>query len=313
MPDGCFLCAAAATIRSEPERGSHRVECAVCGKYRITREASEDSHFDRLSGRYILSGLIRQATEEHRDFPLLTGDNVLGMMSESHLPPRRLAQLDLLLEHVEKRAETFGAQAKFNPNHDYPLAFAKDPEELDGMLRALRDQGWITLAAMGGMLVAQLTVKGWARIDELHPRRPGTGNQCFVAMWFNKPGDPIDMQAAYDSGIWPAIEATGYKAYRVDRSEHNNKIDDQIVAEIRRSRLLVADFTGARGGVYFEAGLAMGLNVPVIWSCHKDWMKELHFDTRQYNHIEWETPEELREKLENRIWATHPLQPTGAA
>jgi len=48
---------------------------------------------------------------------------------------------------------------------------------------------------------------------------------------------------------------------------HNEKICDKIVSEIRKSRLLVADFTDNRGGVYFEAGFAMGLSIPVIWMC----------------------------------------------
>ena len=77
-----------------------------------------------------------------------------------------------------------------------------------------------------------------------------------------------------------------------------------IVAEIRRSSLLVADFTGHRGGVYFEAGLAMGLGIPVIWTCRTDCVSELHFDTRQYNHIVWTDVPELKTKLVNRIAAT---------
>jgi hypothetical protein len=53
---------------------------------------------------------------------------------------------------------------------------------------------------------------------------------------------------------------------RVDQKHHHlNKVDDEIIAEIRRSRFLVADFTcepgKVRGGVYFEAGFAMGLNM----------------------------------------------------
>jgi len=94
---------------------------------------------------------------------------------------------------------------------------------------------------------------------------------------------------------------------RVDLKEHNEKICDVIVAEIRKSSFLVADFTGDRGGVYFEAGFAKGLGIPVIFSCQKgEWEEKLHFDTRQYNHIIWETPEDLKNKLKNRIMATIP-------
>ena len=94
---------------------------------------------------------------------------------------------------------------------------------------------------------------------------------------------------------------------RIDRKEHVNKIDDEIVAEIRRARFVVADFThgdtGARGGVYYEAGFAHGLDIPVIFTCRKDRLDDVHFDTRQYNHIVWETPEELQDRLAKRIAA----------
>jgi nucleoside 2-deoxyribosyltransferase len=79
-----------------------------------------------------------------------------------------------------------------------------------------------------------------------------------------------------------------------------------IVAEIRRSGLVVADFTGNRGGVYFEAGFAMGLGIPVIWTCRDTDINAVHFDTRQYNHIVWKEAGDLREQLQRRIEATIP-------
>jgi len=59
-----------------------------------------------------------------------------------------------------------------------------------------------------------------------------------------------------------------------------------------------------RGGVYFEAGFAMGLGIPVIWTVRKDQIEQVHFDTRQYNHIVYDSPEDLKQKLCNRIRAT---------
>ena len=112
---------------------------------------------------------------------------------------------------------------------------------------------------------------------------------------------------AFEKGIHPAIKDAGYNSFRIDEKEHLNKIDDQIIAEIRRSRFIVADFThgkgGPRGGVYYEAGFAHGLNIPVIFTCRKDGLDNIHFDTRQYPHIVWETPEQLRDMLANRIGA----------
>ena len=69
----------------------------------------------------------------------------------------------------------------------------------------------------------------------------------------------------------------------------------------------MADFTpgtdGARGGVYFEAGFAFGLNIPVIYLCREKEIDKIHFDTRQYHHITWSDAEELRRDLKNRILA----------
>jgi len=67
---------------------------------------------------------------------------------------------------------------------------------------------------------------------------------------------------------------------------------------------MVADVTGHRQAVYFEAGFAMALGLTVIFTCHQDDLDDCSFDTRQYPHILWESHEELREKLKYRIQAT---------
>ena len=141
---------------------------------------------------------------------------------------------------------------------------------------------------------------GYSRIEEQATNTDSS--QAFVAMWFGKGMDEV-----FDKGIKPGIEDAGYDAMRIDRKEDTDKIDDEIIAEIKRSRFVVTDFThgadGARGSVYYEAGFARGLGVKVISTCHKSVADKLAFDTRQYNHIIWEKPDELRERLKLRIEA----------
>jgi nucleoside 2-deoxyribosyltransferase len=68
---------------------------------------------------------------------------------------------------------------------------------------------------------------------------------------------------------------------------------------------VIADVTFASTGVYFEAGYALGLGRPVIWTCRSDRKaQDMHFDTRQYNHILWETPAHLLDELYYRVVAT---------
>lgn len=153
----------------------------------------------------------------------------------------------------------------------------------------------------GGVIYSTLTMKGYAYLDELENKFVDS-SQAFVAMWFDESTDDT-----WEEGIEPAIKDCGYNPVRIDQKEHSNKIDDQIIAEIRRSRFVVADFTqgddGARGGVYYEAGFAYGLNVPVIFTCRKEVFKKVHFDVNHENFILWERPEELRDKLAKRIAA----------
>lgn len=70
-------------------------------------------------------------------------------------------------------------------------------------------------------------------------------------------------------------------------------------------KFVLADFTGHRGGVYYEAGFAQGLGLDVIWTCRSDHVEELHFDIRQYNCITWDQTDlnNFRQKIRNRIEA----------
>jgi hypothetical protein len=103
--------------------------------------------------------------------------------------------------------------------------------------------------------------------------------------------------------IKPGIEKAGYRPFRLDQTEHDRRIDDEIIAGIRRCRFLVADFTKQRNGVYFEAGMALGLGRHGIWMCRHAEKDLLHSDTRQFNHILYDDFEEARKALTNRIVA----------
>ena len=175
-------------------------------------------------------------------------------------------------------------------------------EELEYLLDYLTSVSWLRDEHGGATLRCySLTVRGHGYLAEIDHQIPNSA-QAFAAMWFHESMDPV-----WSKGIRPAIMDVGYNPLRIDQKDHLNKIDDQIITEIRRSRFLVADFTqgadGARGGVYYEAGFAHGLNLPVIFTCRTDALGNVHFDTRQYPHIVWQSPDELRERLSSRISA----------
>lgn len=158
----------------------------------------------------------------------------------------------------------------------------------------------------------RINLSGRIHVEE-QLRKRGKDKNGFVAMWFAD-----CMNEVYEDGIKPAIDDAGYEPVRIDRQEFLGNVPDEILAEIRQSRFVVADFTackqctackmckkiGAPGGVYYEAGFARGLDIPVIHTVHEDCMDDVHFDTSPINHITWETSADLRTKLQHRIEAT---------
>ncbi len=292
------------------------IDCRICGKFKCDTDYL--THFQIHRGqfylgpyneipRHLLSGYIREQSERNSDYVILSleSDNVEIIKRQIPRDNDVLEKSRKLLHAIERRTKHPGEIIELNLEQDYSLAYSHNEEEFRYYLEYLKDIGQINDAgSTHGFWAGFITVDGWRAIESYKVPN-AESEKVFVAMWFDK-----QMDDAYINGIQPAIETDcGYKPMRIDRKEYLGKVDDEILAEIRESRFIVADFTGQRHGVYFEAGFAQGLGLPVIWTCRTDQVEELHFDTRQENHITWEKPEELREKLKNRIRAVIGLSP----
>ena len=272
------------------------------GKYEIDLPASYlVGNLDSRERVRLTTWLIDQR-ELGSQCPKITPEIVeYAKMKRPLRPHERAARL---LRFVIERAETIATPVftRFEDEGAYAWSESENLNELEFLFEHLNDEKFLATYpdTLRHLFIARITMDGYRFIAEQETNVATT--QAFVAMWFHD-----SMDDAFESGIKPAIEAAGYKPLRIDQKPDANKIDDEIIAEIRRSRFLVADFThgeeGARGGVYFEAGFAEGLGIPVIYTCRNDMVDKLHFDTRQYAHIVWETPDELRDGLLNRIRA----------
>lgn len=182
------------------------------------------------------------------------------------------------------------------------IGWCKDLQEEDYLFhKILRDHfQWIESGDM-----TQLKPSAFLRLESAPEDRRVIG---FVAMWFNP-----SVRFIYEQAIEKAVVDAGYEPLRIDNKEHNKKIDDEIVANIRSAKFVVADLTGHRGGVYYEAGLAHGLGLEVIFTCKAG--RATHFDIRQYNTIYWNpnAMDDFRSKIRSRILASSigkgPLDP----
>ena len=290
---------------SDPTRDVTFVEYSprTDGRYAITYEAKsrlEGNHIDSRE-RALLTTIVLDQIEQGVRWPLIDTQLIEQARKKPPIPVDQRA--DRLLRFVAREAPTISTVVTIQSDSYGAYAWSEsvDWDEVDYLLDFLKEMGWIKdqLSIEGGFW-GRLTVSGYHRIAEHKTNLESS--QAFVAMWFDD-----SMDEAFDNGVRLAIADAGYSPLRIDQKPDIDKIDDEIIAEIRRSRFLVADFThgegGARGGVYFEAGFAHGLGIPVICTCRSDMVDKLHFDTRQYAHIVWDTPEDLRGELKNRIIA----------
>jgi hypothetical protein len=291
----CFLCNNVLEVGNVFSPETIYLKCSFCGTFesdlRTIAVLKHEPDFNPL--RPYLSAHARQSYE--RGSPAKIDFTNWREIAESHKRTTVPEKLDLLLRYFAKLAPTPGLM--FDPSEAdraYVLFDAASGTETSYLTDVLVDEALIKRVT-GGRCV--ITPRGWAALSAGAPNgEPGT---CFVAMAFRP-----DMDLVYDAGFAVAIRNCGLTGVRADRPAHNDRIDDQIMARIRRCQVLIADFTYHRRGVYFEAGFAQGLGRTVVWTCRHDHLKRAHFDTRQYSHVVWNDVDDLANKLEAKMRAT---------
>ena len=281
----------------EPRDGVVLVRCDRCGSFKMTEDAV-GYWYDRYNHKQQSRAVANASSWTHYycGKGSLVSENDLKRCESMRIPSFN-ERADLLLKYIERKTAHIGEMIEFSENEIFTVTWSYDIDETHALLDYLCEEGRISV--LNSYDAATIMPEGWSHIEMLREKNP-LSHQGFVAMWFNE-----DVQNAYDQAISPAIAEAGYLPHRVDLGEHNQKIDDEIIVQIRRSRFVVADFTDHRGGVYYEAGFGHGLGLEVFFTCRNDHLEKLHFDIRQYNCVVWEDGklDEFRQKLARRIEA----------
>lgn len=282
---------------------------------------------DKFPERAALSQAILEANLNSTALYIST--NELDLQSSLLATRSYSDRLNLLIKTIADSypdlGESFFSHTLLSPDLDWGFIIALGWQEIDTDSRATPLLlTYLRHASRSGLVEfdnkeCKLTLAGHEYAANLGLQ--STGRQSiFVAMWF---GDS-KVNSYYRSAVKPAIEAAGYSSIRIDETHHNQRIDEQILAEIRKSKAVLVDMTcglarpenwssndlvGApRGGVYFEAGFAAGLDIPIIWTVNKEranYENVIHFDVRQYNQYRWgDDHQENLKFLQARIEAT---------
>lgn len=132
--------------------------------------------------------------------------------------------------------------------------------------------------------------------------------RCFVALAVG----PDDTAAYYDRLVKPVLERNAITPVVISLRESNDDLNKQIIEQLEKCDLCIADLTYARPSVYFEAGYAQR-SIPVIYTVRKDHLgrnqpdhERVHFDLAMKPLIRWSKPSDagFRKRLEKRIRAT---------
>ena len=285
---------------------------------------------DRLS--YFEKGMMLHLILTSR-YPIIFSDSVskeetihgktyqyISYANLRELYPRTISKrINMILENLTRLYPNFGEEMPLGKNENefstkiselifFPKEASKRTANWN-IFKMLINMGYV--AVFDGISCTDkssyyLTEKAWEQVDALN--LSNDSKTIFIAMSFNDKNSSLHTA---ESIIKKAIKDCGYKPMIIKDKEHNEYIPAEIEYEIRCSAGMIADFTENKSGVYFEAGIARGMNKPVILTCHdneKD-KKEIHFDTKQLNTIFWKADtekeqEDFKIKLKRRILRT---------
>lgn len=301
----CYFCGEQCEFERVPSASCDCYTCETCGCYTIPDDFGRNLI---EKNKELLAGYLYETKAIKESILQLTTKITEEILNSSKIPKTVMQKVEKLLVNLYKLNKPIGED--YDSMQLKPaMGYAIDSDEIDGMLEIMCDLGWIkTPSNTGHIYDFKFTAKGFDTAERLILTNVDS-KKVFIAMQFSD-----DLLELCRAAIQPACKACGFDAGLVSNN-HNNGITDEIIAEIRRSKFVIVDFTYNNAGAYFEAGFAQGLGRPVIRICQKEWFDEenertngkaLHFDVRHYNTILYENHQHLIDKLKANIRANIP-------
>lgn len=323
----CPICGEKAKKRSFAN--TSRIDCPICHEFNIgdAFNIPKFNEEEQIKLRYYYYTL--DMSDDIRLKPI-TNDNKEEFLSSIISPESLLEKMDSIIKHLSDNTKYYGEPVKISRFYGYRKFFCKDRVEFEKILNDLHIRNYIEIvpptpdeilynATSESLQEFIVTTDGFKYAQKLS--NTIDSKQCFVAMWFDPSTENLYNKIYKAVTGNPLLEkndkhyGANYKIMKIDDKHHTNYIPAEIIAEIKRSRFMIADLTGYRGGVYYEAGYADGLGIPVILTCHEKWFNDqkdkdgniiingVHFDLKQKNILFWteETLEHFQRNLVARI------------
>src|SRR5690606_9753923 len=239
---------------------------------------------------------------------VVTIENLKELLKIKSLPKNPEEKIEALflklISYQKEDGQWITLESDFYDNQLWKILYFKSINELNYYIEALFSSGFIdaqfnqTKDRQGLLGKYRITIKGLNYYFKITTEGENS-NKCFVAMSF-KP-ETMEIRQA----LKEALEETHFVPIIIDEQniESDRTINDGIIANLKKCKFCIADFTFHSNGIYFESGFALGQCKKVIYTCRRDEFNNAHFDIRPLQHIIYDSPTDLKQKLVNKIEA----------
>lgn len=202
-------------------------------------------------------------------------------------------------------------------NSLYGPAYGCTHSEAMMVFALLLKRGWLVISENSkvGARVGdgQEMPEQWVRVhltpegyEQVHLRVPDLDSEAptaFLVCRFNDEMEKVYEQVYSKVGLHQDVNCP---IYRVKDVHHVDRIDDRIVHELNKATVTIVDLTEENFNVAFEAGYALALNKPIVWTKRKSGGQEkIPFDIQSQNILFWDENdlEDFADKLKFRLLA----------
>ncbi|AWB44655.1 hypothetical protein DCC85_10755 [Paenibacillus sp. CAA11] len=267
--------------------------CSQGGFYRLQRDSYTAIHSLPYQKKrdmfHLVSAYIRELTDADETVTLSDSD-LEPIVNSSRIPVSIEDKGNRLLQYLYRHSEGPMDPVVIRPlSSNYNLTYSHNLQELVYIIDKLISEKLILREGM----TFKLTEEGWREASAAAGGR--VLKPCFVLM-----PNKEDVRTEWQDRLFPKIEQSGYLPRIQTHLDQPNR-DKSTLEQIADSKLVIADLTGQASEVYFAAGYALGLDIPVIWTVNRNDADRRICPVQDIRPIVWDTIDELGIMLQQKL------------
>ncbi|MEK4058232.1 MULTISPECIES: hypothetical protein [Paenibacillus] len=290
----CLFCDEIVPIKPEGDYDRYiGCACSPGGFYSLRRDSYEPinslPHPKKRDMLHLISAYIRELTDCDEKVTLAAND-LEPIANSPKIPVTIEDKGNRLLQYLYRHSEGPEEPVVIQPlSSSYNLTYSPNLQELVYIIDKLINEQLLIREGMS----FKLTGKGWSEAaanaggKKLKP--------CVVLI-----SDEGDLRTEWLELLLPKIEQCGYlpRLLTHTKTQSREQYSLELIAD---SKLMIADLSGQSPEVYFAAGYALGLNIPVIWTVNGSDADNLFVQIQDIRPMVWDTAEELAVLLQQRL------------